>query len=77
MKYIVTVALRYIQRQKTRTFMTFLSIAVASFIIGMVCLFANTAIDSGKNYIIDTEGSWEVDVSDVFFDEENMELSQQ
>ncbi|MBE6842633.1 MAG: ABC transporter permease [Ruminococcus sp.] len=71
MKYIVTVALRYIQRQKTRTFMTFLSIAVASFIIGMVCLFANTAIDSGKNYIIDTEGSWEVDVSDVFFDEEN------
>jgi ABC-type polysaccharide/polyol phosphate transport system ATPase subunit len=71
MKYIAKVALRYIRRQKTRTLMTFLSITTAAFIISMVCLFFSTAIESGKNYIISTEGAWEVDVSYLFEDYEN------
>lgn len=71
MKYIMNVAFRYIRRQKSRTLMTFLSISTASFIVIMTCFFLCTAIESSKNYITDTAGSWEVQLTSMIENSEN------
>lgn len=64
MKHLVSLALKYIRRQKYRTLLTFLCITLSVFVL---CLFADALIllRSMVLYsVLHDEGSWEVNVSD-------------
>lgn len=66
MKYILTLSLNYVKRQKFRTVLTFLGVMLASFIMGMSMFVANSLFSSYKNLIFDEFGSWEVSLDGVF-----------
>ena len=64
MKYLVSLASKYIKRQKFRTCLTFISIVLASFILNMGLITLSSAILSLKQYTIDSMGTWEVNLTD-------------
>lgn len=64
MKYLVSLASKYIKRQKFRTCLTFISIVLASFIMNMGVITLSSVLSSYKQYIIDSNGTWEVNLTD-------------
>lgn len=65
MKHLISLSLKYIRRQKLRSFLTFLCITISVFILSTVSAYCSSIMTSLKNQQIKTSGTWEADLSDV------------
>lgn len=65
MKQIISLALKYIRRQKFRSLLTFLCITLSVFILCSTFMYMGSTIATFRNYQIENYGSWEVDLSDI------------
>lgn len=65
MKYILTLSLKYVKRQKFRTVLTFIGLMLASFIMGLSMFGASSVYESVKNYVFDEYGRWEVMINGI------------
>ena len=65
MKHLISLSLKYIRRQKLRSFLTFLCITISVFILSSVSAYCSSIMTSLKNQQIKTSGTWEADLSDV------------
>jgi ABC-type antimicrobial peptide transport system permease subunit len=63
MKHLISLSLKYIRRQKVRTFLTFMCIMLSAFILATVCSFGSSLYTTLYNYTEHDDGLWEVDVS--------------
>ena len=63
MKHLFALSMKYIRRQKMRTFLTFMCITLSAFILATVCSYCSSIFKTLKNEIIMDEGLWEVDIS--------------
>ncbi|MDO5150718.1 MAG: ABC transporter permease [Oscillospiraceae bacterium] len=71
MKFLISLASKYIRRQKLRTALTFISVFLASFIMCISLLVVNSIYATMKNFEM-MDGSWEVRISS-FLEEYDME----
>ena len=65
MKFLISLASKYIRRQKLRTALTFISVFLASFIMFISLLVINSIYATMKSFEM-TSGSWEVNLTSVF-----------
>lgn len=65
MKHLVTLAFRYLRRQKLRTLLTFMCIALSVFLICSVSAYLSSGIMSLRNNEAENFGTWQVDMSGV------------
>jgi len=72
MKFITSLAFKYIRRQKLRSILTFTSITLAVFIMNIFFVFFGTIQRSLKNNETEVSGSWEVDLSSLFTEDDNI-----
>lgn len=63
MKHLISLSLKYVKRQKLRSFLTFCCIAISVFILSSVCAYSSSLFTTMKNQEIEEGGSWEVDLS--------------
>lgn len=63
MKHLIALSMKYIRRQKMRTFLTFMCITLSAFILSTVCVYCSSMFQTLMNNTIDEDGSWEVDIS--------------
>ncbi|MCR5600709.1 MAG: ABC transporter permease [Ruminococcus sp.] len=63
MKHLIALSMKYIRRQKMRTFLTFMCITLSAFILATVCSYCNSIFQTLMNEEIVEEGLWEVDIS--------------
>lgn len=63
MKHLISLSLKYIRRQKVRTFLTFMCIMLSAFILATVCSFGSSLYTTLYNYTEHDDGLWEVDVT--------------
>ncbi|MDO5560530.1 MAG: FtsX-like permease family protein [Oscillospiraceae bacterium] len=65
MKYLISLSLKYLRRQKLRSTLTFFSIVLSVFILNTCSVYFSSIITSSRNTIIQTEGSWELECSNI------------
>ena len=65
MKFLISLASKYIRRQKLRTALTFISVFLASFIMFISLLVINSIYATMKSFEM-ASGSWEVNLTSVF-----------
>ncbi|MGN0583378.1 MAG: hypothetical protein ACI4KB_11820, partial [Oscillospiraceae bacterium] len=65
MKFLISLASKYIRRQKLRTALTFISVFLASFIMFISLLVINSIYATMKSFEMGS-GSWEVNLTSVF-----------
>jgi len=63
MKHLISLSIKYIRRQKVRTFLTFMCIMLSAFILATVCSFGSSLYTTLYNYTEHDDGLWEVDVT--------------
>ena len=63
MKHLIALSMKYIRRQKLRTFLTFMCITLSAFILSSVCAYCSSIFRTLMNEEITDEGLWEVDIS--------------
>lgn len=63
MKHIISLSMKYIRRQKLRTFLTFMCISLSAFILATFCLYGSSLYTTFTNYVKEEEGSWEAEIS--------------
>ena len=63
MKHLISLSLKYIRRQKARTFLTFMCIMLSAFILATVCSFGSSLYTTLYNYSEHDDGLWEVNVT--------------
>ena len=63
MKHLIALSMKYIRRQKMRTFLTFMCITLSAFILSTVCSYCSSIFQTLMNNTIDEDGSWELDIS--------------
>ena len=63
MKHIISLSLKYIRRQKLRTFLTFMCILLSAFILASVCTYGSSLYSTTYKMTLYESGSWELDVS--------------
>lgn len=63
MKHLISLSLKYIRRQKARTFLTFMCIMLSAFILATVCSFGSSLYTTLYNYSEHDDGLWEVEVT--------------
>jgi len=72
MKFIISLALKYIRRQKLRSVLTFTSITLAVFIMNIFFVFFGTIQRSLRNNETELSGSWETELSSLFRSDDNI-----
>lgn len=65
MKHLVTLAFRYLRRQKLRTLLTFMCISLSVFLICSVAAYLSSGINSLKKNESGYYGTWQVDMSGI------------
>lgn len=68
MKHLIRLSLKYIRRQKLRTFLTFTCIVLATFLMASFGAYLGSAQQSTIRFLCEEEGSGEVDVSRILKD---------
>ena len=63
MKHIISLSLKYIRRQKLRTFLTFMCIMLSAFILATVCVFGSSGYTTMYNTALKDDGTWELEIS--------------
>ena len=63
MKHLIALSMKYIRRQRLRTFLTFMCITLSAFILTTICTFGSSLYTTAYNYARDEDGLWEVDIS--------------
>ena len=63
MKFLISLSLKYLGRQKLRTALTFISIVLAVFIMCFSLDALSTVLVTMKDFEINESGTWEVDLS--------------
>lgn len=63
MKHLISLSLKYVKRQKLRSFLTFCCIAISVFILSSVCAYSSSLFTTMKNQEIEEGGAWEADLS--------------
>ncbi len=63
MKHLIALSMKYIRRQKMRTFLTFMCITLSAFILSTVCSYCSSTFQTLMNEVIDEDGTWEVDIT--------------
>ncbi|MBE6841138.1 MAG: hypothetical protein E7506_07880, partial [Ruminococcus sp.] len=60
MTYLIKLSLKYLRRQKLRTFLTFMCIVLAAFGICLFAAYGSAYYNSAINVVSRTNGSYEV-----------------
>ncbi|EWM54988.1 ABC transporter permease [Ruminococcus flavefaciens] len=63
MKHLISLSLKYIRRQKLRTFLTFTCIMLSAFILATVCTYGSSIYSTVYNYLVYERGTWEVEIT--------------
>ncbi|MBR0511096.1 MAG: FtsX-like permease family protein [Ruminococcus sp.] len=63
MKHLIALSMKYIRRQKMRTFLTFMCITLSAFILTTICTYGSSLYTSLYNLSLQEDGTWEVDIS--------------
>ena len=63
MKHLIALSMKYIRRQKLRTFLTFMCITLSAFILTTICCYGSSLYTTLYNESIYDDGKWEVDIS--------------
>lgn len=63
MKHLIALSMKYIRRQKLRTFLTFMCITLSAFILTTICCYGSSFYTTLYNEAVYDEGKWEVDIS--------------
>ncbi len=63
MKHLIALSMKYIRRQKLRTFLTFMCITLSAFILTTICAYGSSLYTTLYNSAIIDDGKWEVDIS--------------
>lgn len=63
MKHLIALSMKYIRRQKLRTFLTFMCITLSAFILTTICCYGSSLYTTLYNEAVYDEGKWEVDIS--------------
>lgn len=66
MKFLISLSLKYLSRQKLRTALTFISIVLAVFIMCFSLDALSTVLATMKDFEINEGGTWEVDLSEFY-----------
>ncbi len=67
MKYIISLSLKYIKRQKFRTLLTYISVFLAAFVLTISLIIGNSLLKSYEKYLIEYKtGFEEVNLSQIF-----------
>ena len=66
MKFLISLSLKYLGRQKFRTALTFISIVLAVFIMCFSLDALSTVLVTMKDFEINESGTWEVDLSEFY-----------
>lgn len=64
MKHLISLALKYVSRQKQRTLLTFLCVTLSVFILCSFGAYSGSVLQTLKNNEVRTSGAWEADISD-------------
>lgn len=64
MKHLISLALKYVSRQKQRTLLTFLCVTLSVFILCSFGAYSGSVLQTLKNNEARTNGAWEADISD-------------
>lgn len=64
MKHLISLALKYVSRQKQRTLLTFLCVTLSVFILCSFGAYSGSVLQTLKNNQERTGGAWEADISD-------------
>lgn len=64
MKHLISLALKYVSRQKQRTLLTFLCVTLSVFILCSFGAYSGSVLQTLKNNEARTGGAWEADISD-------------
>lgn len=62
MKHIISLSLKYIRRQKLRTFLTFMCIMLSAFILATVCTYGSSSYTTMYNEALKEDGTWELEI---------------
>lgn len=62
MKHLVSLAMKYVRRQKLRTLLTFLCVTLAVFILNAYALFCTSMVRTMRNQVVLDWGDWEIDL---------------
>ncbi len=65
MKQIISLAFKYIRRQKLRSLLTFLCITLSVFILCSTFMYMGSTIATFRNFEMSESGSWEVDFGSI------------
>lgn len=63
MKHLIALSMKYIRRQKMRTFLTFMCITLSAFILTTICTYGSSLYTTLFNYTAHDDGLWELDIS--------------
>lgn len=67
MKYIISLSLKYIRRQKYRTLLTYISVFLAAFVLTISLIIGNSLLKSYEKYLIEYKtGFEEVNLNQIF-----------
>ena len=62
MKQIISLSLKYIRRQKLRTFLTFMCVMLSAFILATVCTYGSSGYTTLYNETLKEDGTWELEI---------------
>ncbi|MBR5165993.1 MAG: ABC transporter permease [Ruminococcus sp.] len=65
MKHLFRLALKYVTRQKLRTALMFLSVALSVFVLNTFLVYTSSTIRSIRNAVVEENGEWEANISGV------------
>ncbi|MBR6761875.1 MAG: ABC transporter permease [Oscillospiraceae bacterium] len=67
MRYLISLALKYIRRQKLRSVLTFSCLMLASFVLNTFSAYFSSGLQSSKNLLIEADDGfeWEIYLDDV------------
>lgn len=65
MKQLFRLALKYVTRQKLRTALMFLSVALSVFVLNTFLVYTSSTIRSIRNAVVEENGEWEANISGV------------
>ena len=65
MKHLFRLALKYVTRQKLRTALMFLSVALSVFVLNTFLVYTSSTIRSVRNAVVEENGEWEANISGV------------
>ncbi|MDO4863497.1 MAG: FtsX-like permease family protein [Ruminococcus sp.] len=65
MKHLFRLALKYVTRQKLRTALMFVSVALSVFVLNTFLVYTSSALRTMRNNVADHTGEWEADLAGV------------